>query len=305
MASTIRRWTGASWVPVVDGSTYASAGFANVVAGATTLASTTTTDTLTLAASTGIAITGAAKTATFTNTGVTSLTASAGQLTASSASGAVTLSLAASPSVSGTITAGTFSGSGSALTAVPASALTGSTLPSNVTASSLTSLGTVTSLTATSASITNASVGNLTLINGPRSAYVTTAVGKVASSADASTPTPTNTTATDVPSCSVTLTNMRTTDRVIINATFDVQILTTNTIFIGEGWNGASAATPRAIFRPSVVDGRATVHQSWVFTPAANGSVTFKLTHRADAGFSSYTLYGTHTGFSYQVLSSS
>lgn len=49
--------------------------------------------------------------------------------------------------VSGTVTATTFSGSGASLTALPAANLSGTTLASGVTASSLTSLGTLTSLT--------------------------------------------------------------------------------------------------------------------------------------------------------------
>lgn len=49
--------------------------------------------------------------------------------------------------VSGTVTATTFSGSGASLTALPAANLSGTTLASGVTASSLTSVGTLTGLT--------------------------------------------------------------------------------------------------------------------------------------------------------------
>jgi hypothetical protein len=50
-------------------------------------------------------------------------------------------------SVTGTVTAGTFSGSGASLTAVPAAQLTGTALPSGIVSSSLTSVGTLSSLT--------------------------------------------------------------------------------------------------------------------------------------------------------------
>jgi len=252
-----------------------SAGFANVLAGATTLASNTYNDTLIMAASTGIAITGSNKTATFTNTGVTSLTASAGQLVASAASGAVTLSLSSSPSVSGTITAGTFSGSGSALSAVPASVLTGSTLASGVTTSSLTSLGTVASLVATSASITNASIVTSLSSASYKVGTSSARTGYLLVSAGSSSATTTVTTSTNAFSntgASVSLTGLQTTDIITVTSTWDISMYTASAVAVGAmAVTGAAGLSAQAIY--SSPSGRASISQSYSFSPSA-GSVT-------------------------------
>jgi hypothetical protein len=66
-----------------------------------------------------------------------------------------TLSGLTGVTVTGTVTATTFSGSGASLTSIPAANLTGATLASAVTASSLTSVGTLTGLTVSGAGTVN------------------------------------------------------------------------------------------------------------------------------------------------------
>ena len=128
--------------------------------GSTTAVTITNSGVTSAVAGTGISVSGATGAVTITNSGVTGLSSSgAGNVTVSASTGAVTLALpstgpgAASVGSSTAIPVittdayGRVSTTSTAVVVAPAGTLSGSTLASGVTASSLTSVGTLTSLT--------------------------------------------------------------------------------------------------------------------------------------------------------------
>ena len=141
MASKIQRWNGTAWVPILDGSTYASVGFSQVTAGSTTLTAATSTDTLILAAGTGIGITGVSKTATFVNSGVISVAGTTNQILVNGASaassGTLTLSLPNSVTITGQLNSGNHNITGGTSPVM----LLGSTWPSGNTYAAITVTG--------------------------------------------------------------------------------------------------------------------------------------------------------------------
>ena len=204
----------------------------------------------------------------------------------------------AAASVSGNSTAAAFVGSGASVTSISATNITTGTLDQArlPAATSITSVGTLTSLTVSGTTNLQSTIQK----NGVTS-KVSPFAGQVSASASVAISTTSDTALTGV-SISLTLVGG---DTVMLTGVFDVTCTTAaaGSPFVGSLYIAGAAQTTVSVFQPATsATSRLPLTQTWVYTAASSGSVTFDLRAKVNAAGSAFTVNTQHTSLTYLVL---
>jgi len=204
-----------------------------------------------------------------------------------------------SASVSGNASASVFVGSGASLTALSATNVTTGTLDAArlpAAASTVTSVGTLTGLTVSGTTNLQSTVQK----NGVGAKLVVFA-GQAVASASTGVSTTSDTALTGA-SVSLSLVSG---DIVMVTGTFDITCSTAaaGSPLFGSLYVGGSAQTTVAVVQPPTgVTSRFPVTQTWVYTAASTGSVTFDLRAKVNATGSTFTVWNQGSSLTYLVL---
>lgn len=204
-----------------------------------------------------------------------------------------------SASVGGNASASVFVGSGASLTSLVATNVTSGTLDAArlpAAATTITSVGTLTGLTVSGTTNLQSSIQK----NGV-AAKVVMFAGQAVASASTGISTTSDTALTGA---SVSL-SLVTGDTVMVTGTFDITCSTAaaGSPLFGSLYVGGSAQTTIAVFQPPTgATSRFPITQTWVYSAASTGSVTFDLRAKVNATGSAFTLWNQGTSLTYLVL---